>query len=310
MKIAIVGDSHLTDVSPKERIDPDYFGTILDKIRAIYENNDIIIHLGDLFDKPTLNHSALNRIFSFFLEMRNKRIFSIIGNHDVPHLNSNLLFRTTLGHLDTLGFVRVVDENFKAGGISFDVVKFGSIAHIPLEKKSDFLIGHCFFENEFDPDYSLKMKEVSESGYKNVFLGHDHSPYDIQKIGDTDLYRIGSICRNTAHNYNLKDIKNRIRYIRLDVENGEVRGITLIPVPHLPAKDVFSQELFLSKSSSAGNNMFGFLGNIDILLSRFNSSHTDTQKATVLSIMDEMNVPLEIRSYIRDKYVSLGMELK
>jgi len=309
MKIALVGDAHLTDILPKERTDLDYLGTLLNKIRIVYENNDVVIFLGDLFDKPIISYSSLNRISSFFMEFRDKKTYSLIGNHDVPNMNSGLLYRTALGHMDTIGLINVVDKTFKVSGVSFDVISLKASVRVPKERSGDILLGHCFFANEFDPEFSLSIGEIESTGYKHIFLGHDHSPYPEVKVGGTLLHRNGSICRNTGHSYNLRDIEGRVGYVQMLVENGEIVSFKRITVPHKTAKEVFSPDLFLPTSSKI-ENKFSLLGNVDILLKRFQAESLSSSRATILSVMTEMKTPHKIISYIRDKYASLNMDLK
>lgn len=311
MKVAFVGDLHLTESCPKERVDVDYLQTLFDKLDFVYSKNDIVIYLGDIFDTPAVSYSALNRISRFLIEKKNsgKKTLSIIGNHDIPYRNKKLIKRTALGHLNLLGLIRVMNKRFSVCDVPISVVPFSNDIKFPIED-SRILLGHCFFENDFDPSYSIKRSDVEKSSYEYIILGHDHSPYSVEEVGNTKIIRFGSICRNTSHAFNLTLNEDRMRYVSFDMFEGHMENFQIERIPHKSPREVFSKELFLP---SRGNeeNKFSFLSKIDDLLSEFRSNEEDSTKVdTVLSVLSELNVDIKIRQYIRDKYLSLNMELK
>ena len=80
MKIAIVGDTHITEYI-RERED-NYLNAVLLKLEYIATHNDKVIVLGDLFDRPTNSDYLFYRVYSLMKRYEGKFI-SILGNHDI-----------------------------------------------------------------------------------------------------------------------------------------------------------------------------------------------------------------------------------
>ena len=307
-RVAVVGDVHLNDSTPRSRNDADYLGTLLDKLGHIYDENDVVIFIGDLFEKPTLSYVALRRIMAFFL-LRGKASYAIMGNHDLPNLNAHSLPRTALGLLETLNLIRILPESggpLTLGPLEFHVVPFGAMAMMPPEKpggRVNILLGHCFYENGLDLEYSLKRADLQDCGYDYVFLGHDHSPYEPSRVGNTQLVRLGSVCRNTSEAHHLRRTPS---YFRFELDQG-VSGVSIQPIPCLPAPEVFSPEVFEARETGALDTV-----SIGSLLERFHKwsdSHIGA-RLTVLGVLKSMGAPDDLVQYIHDKYQALGMTLK
>lgn len=312
-KIAFVADVHLSDTPPKVRKDPDYLSTLLNKLRFIIENSDSVVFLGDLFKTPNISSSALCKVISFFNEYKDtKDLYSIIGNHDVPYLSSYLLYKTSLGILDVAGVIEVVSAGIMLHGISIKPIPFQK--EITCPDGMDILVGHCFFESELDPDFSLTSDMLKGKGCKLVILGHDHSPYSNVKLDGCEIVRTGSICRDSSHTYNLDELGNRVCYYEVVVDETKScivsHGKKKIPV--LSPREVFSEEVFnqIGKKS----NKFAYLYDVSALLEKYKDAgdkrSSDGNKNTVLTVMREMKIPEDVICYVRERYTSLGMTLR
>lgn len=138
-----------------------------------------------------------------------------------------------------------------------------------------------------------------------MFLGHEHEPKpDIEGNGTT-LIRQGSLCRNSAHDYNM----NRIPVITvLSCDNGKIVQIERnVPVETVASKELFRPDLI----KSPVRNTSTLLTSMSELLERFVQS--DSAKSNVLTVkkaLVEMRVPLEVLTYIEDVYTRLGLEFK
>jgi DNA repair exonuclease SbcCD nuclease subunit len=253
-RLSFVGDIHLSDVPPKNRKDPDYLNTLLKKLDYVYDNSDEVVFLGDLFKTPVVSLGALNRVIRFLM-LKDKKTYSIIGNHDVPYLNKKYLHKTSLGTLSMLG-VSVVTDTFTVSGLNIDVISFKNKIEVePSDNK--VLLGHCFFESSLDESFSLTRNQLEGTKYSHVFLGHDHMPYDVLKINECSVYRPGSMCRDTGTKYNLDEDLQDSRvsfYTMLLSDSGEILGIERKYVPVLPIKEVFNSEMFMLKNNKV--NMF------------------------------------------------------
>lgn len=308
-KIAFIADVHLSDTPPKVRKDLDYLGTLLNKLEFIINNNEHIIFLGDLFKTPSVSNYSMCRIIDFFKRVSvGKEIYSIIGNHDVPYLNSTLLHKTSLGVLNKAGCISVIQEGISIDGVVIKVIPFKRNIECPSDM--DILIGHCFFESELDAEFSLTSDKLTDSRCKLVILGHDHSPYNNKKVNNCEIIRTGSICRDSYHSYNLDELGNRVSYCQVIVENGKIISHENIKVPVLSPREVFFEEVFTSIEKK--NNKFSYMYDIGSLLEKYQNKNEKVENSvlTVLSVMKEMKVPSDIISYVKDRYTGLGMVLK
>ena len=312
--IAVVGDTHLNDNTPRSRQDMDYLGTLLKKLQVIYDENEIVVFLGDLFEKPTLSYVALRRVMEFFLNRSGRqKTYAIMGNHDLPNLNPNSITKTALGLLEAMNLVNIIRPEcpVSLGPLQFHAIPLKAKAEVPgpageVQGNSvRILLGHCFYENGLDPEYSITRNELLRSEYSYVFLGHDHSPYEPEIIGDTQLIRLGSVCRNTSESHNLRRTPS---YFRFTVNPEQILSTSIQPIPCLPATEVFLPEVFESKEE---NDVVKTVS-IGSLLDRFHkwsNSHIGA-RLTVLGVMRTMGVTDEIIQYVQEKYQAQGMTLK
>ena len=133
-----------------------------------------------------------------------------------------------------------------------------------------------------------KLKDLN---YKYVFMGHDHMPYEPLDLGNTILYRPGSLTRTTVDKYNEK---RDIRYYVLETGTMEVYADI---VPSLPSSEVYLNGSFAEKEV-ARHKAYNDRANIGKLLARF-----DRQLTSNISLEDVLRkgkVPEDIIMYLRD----------
>ena len=239
MKIAIVGDPHIS-TGFRARVD-EYLRTVLRKIEQIAEENDKVIFLGDLFDASSMSTYVFNTVYKLFKEYPNK-LHTILGNHDMFHRNLSSLNRTTIGSLQLTDVLAIHTKEFELGGLTFVPVLTDTPADdIPYDDGTAILLGHKYFEMLVCPEESLEEEDIRRLNYKWVFLGHDHVPYEPKTIGNSVLYRPGSLTRTTTDLYN-KD--RAIRYYQIDTTDMTV---TEKPVFCLPSDQVYLKGSFDKK---------------------------------------------------------------
>jgi exonuclease SbcD len=215
-RVALIGDVHLRGSNPRCRKD-NYLVAILDKLEFIFQENDVLIVLGDLFDKPAIEEEALNAFFRLILKYADKPIFSIYGNHDLYKYNVLELDKTSLGVSIVKGFVQHLDS-LTLNGITFKEIPFQVRNPIVPETDSNtILLGHYFFENNLVPTYSITREQIIASKSYAVVLGHDHEPYPELSFGGVPgiggLIRPGSLCRNTANIYQMERIPQYVQFV-------------------------------------------------------------------------------------------------
>lgn len=249
-KIYFVPDVHLQEQSPRSRKDS-YPTTVLEKLDYIAElansNNATTIFLGDLFNATNMPMNYFYRVVDVFKKF-NKVPLITIGNHDFPRNNPDLLPRTPLGLLNNIGLIDYLQHYEVEGKVVIEGSHFWqaipkasqvTTTAIPMKK---ICVAHCFYEDKFAEEHNLHNKDIVDLGYDYYIFGHDHTPYEDIKIGDTIIYRIGSLTRGTANENQL--IRDQVYILEYDTILDNFRRI---PIPCLPAKEVFNESVFLRK---------------------------------------------------------------
>ena len=107
-------------------------------------------------------------------------------------------------------------------------------------------VAHCFYEDSFAQDHNLHIKDIVELGYDYYVLGHLHKPMEDIKVGDSTIYRIGSLSRGTASQDQLD--RDKVYILEYDTDLDYFNKIS---VPCLPAKEVFNESIFLRKEEQS-----------------------------------------------------------
>ena len=252
-KIYFIPDVHLQEQSPRSRKDS-YPTTILEKLEYIVnyvnENDGTCIFLGDLFNAVNMPMIYFYRVVDVFKKFK-KTPYTIVGNHDYPRNNEDMLPRTPLGLLNNIGLIEYIQHLELEGKVVIEGSHYWQSipkAHqltdtaLPMKRIS---VAHCFYEDAFQETHNLKVKDIMELGYDYYVLGHDHTRYEPVQVGDQIVYRIGSLSRGTAAENQL--IRDNVYILEYDTDLDYFRDV---PVPCLPAKEVFNESIFLRKEES------------------------------------------------------------
>lgn len=289
-KVAVVGDVHLADSSPRSW-KADYFSTVLSELEFICKENDIVLFLGDVFHKPTLSNLGELRLIKLLAPFAGK-VFSIVGNHDIYNMSLDSMPRTALQKFSELGLIRIF-ESMTIGGVFFEGLPMIRNPIIPPAKTNcSVLLGHFFFEQALDPGFSITGADIEKKGHKVILLGHDHEPHPPMKIDGTLLVRPGSLTRNTSHKYNLS---RQPTYIRISVDDRGIVGIATLEIPAPIPSEVFNAEAFTAVTSSSVT----FLANIKEMLAVFQKSSAKTATMTIKNALTELKAPESVVECIR-----------
>lgn len=257
-KIYFIPDVHLQEQSPRSRKDS-YPTTILEKLDYVVDyvnkNDGICIFLGDVFNAVNLPMNYFYRCVDTFKKFKDVP-YVITGNHDIPRNNQELMDRSPLGLLQNVGLVRYLDYLEVDNKVAITGVHYTQ--PIPEAKETDMvkiLCAHVFFEDKFAQSHNLHVEDCVKLKYDYYVLGHDHTPYEDFKAKTFTVFRIGSISRGTANEQQL--IRDNINILEYDTDLGI---FSKIPVPCLPAKDVFKDSVFLRKEEKL--NMDKVLDNL------------------------------------------------
>lgn len=289
MNIAIVGDPHITEYI-RERQD-NYLQAVLRKLEYIADNNDKVILLGDVFDKPTNSDYLFYRVYSLMKRHEGKFI-SILGNHDIIHHNYDQLNKTTIGSLAKTGVLQVVTEDFSLGGLDFVVsLCKRDMKEVPVdETNTKILLGHNYFEQE--ESESFTRDDISRLNYSLVFLGHDHRPYDDMYVGHSIVVRMGSLTRKDTQDYNET---REIRYVQLHSDTGDYEYKYLPVDVARPSTYVFYPDSFGKKKVKRIEINYA---QISKLLEKF--SKQGAGNISLDSVLRKIGTPVSNINYIKE----------
>lgn len=302
-KIAFVGDPHLSDSPPRSRKD-DYFLGILMKLQYILENNDYVFILGDLFNNRNLVNKNLIEFIKILHKNKSwKKVFAIVGNHDIYNYNIHTIRRTTLGLLTKLKYINLVRDTILLGeNILIDVIPFSRQLLLPdpvQVQTQSILLGHCYYESDLDPVFSIKKEHVEKRNYDYIILGHDHNIYEPVKVGKTWIYRVPSISRGTSHEFNLN---RQPTYLQVVVDSrGQIDGLDWVEIPAPTPAEVFKDDLV--KSPTTAINSHAFVANITQMLQKFESMAWLAKKSSLKQILEKQEAPQFVIEYLREVHI-------
>lgn len=294
-KIYFVGDVHLQEQSPISRKDS-YPTSILNKLSEIgnlVKENDIdaVIFSGDIFSSPAITLKYFKRCVKAFRDIPCP-CYSIIGNHDIPRNNLDLMEDSPLDLLFSVGVLNHLDNL----GFEGDVIITGADYTKELPKPEypnmyNVLVAHRYYNTPmFGPD-SIDPDQLMELNYNMVFLGHAHDEYEDIKIANTQLFRIGSLSRGTKANSQL--YRENIYILEFDTLTKEYKRVK---IPCLPINEAFKDRIFIEKQEEIQKNL-------DDVLIKFEYN----QDESIYDYMDKIEMDKDIRDLITSYLESRGI---
>lgn len=136
MKIGIIGDIHFSEYSSILRSRGDKYSTRLENCidsisnaELITKNCDLIVYLGDFFDKSTLNASEITALSE--IEWNDIPHIFLVGNHE---MGINNLFLSSAHIFNSIKSYRVIDQPVSR---IFDVTEVCFLPYILEEDRKD-----------------------------------------------------------------------------------------------------------------------------------------------------------------------------
>lgn len=256
-KIYFIPDVHLQEQSPRSRKDS-YPTTILDKLSSVVDivnNNDgQAIFLGDVFNAVNMPTNYLYRAVDVFKNFK-KKPKVIFGNHDIPRNNPDMMDRSPLGLLINTGLVEElqhyeVDGRVVINGFHYtQPIQPASLSTSTLQSMKKICVAHVFFEDSFAQSHNYKIEDFVKLGYDYYILGHLHDDMPDYHATNFEVYRIGSLSRGTANEKQL--VRDNIYILEYDTILDKC---TRIPIPCLPATEVFKESVFMRKEEDMNMN--------------------------------------------------------
>ncbi|RAL26398.1 metallophosphoesterase family protein [Thermoflavimicrobium daqui] len=223
MRLLYLTDTHIRGTSPRSRID-DFSEALrhkLTEIREIAEREqvDVILHGGDVFDRPNLSPSVVREFARLFRDLA-VPIYAIAGNHDIYGHNPDTIDRTMLGLLDAFGTIRLLQTgeviSLEKDGITVQLT--GQSFHYDLDKRSCRL-DYCV-ENQIGAKYCIHMvhgmlvdralpDSVAHTMVQHLFeqenqadillTGHYHAGFPIRERSGKYIVNPGALARINNH---------------------------------------------------------------------------------------------------------------
>lgn len=261
MKILFFTDTHIRGTTPKNRKD-NLTDTLENKLIEIVKiskehNVDFILHGGDLFDRPDISISIVNRFISI-LNSFEAPIYIICGNHDIYGHNPETVNRTMLGLFNEIGLLHLIKDR-EVIFLEKDNITVQLTGQSYTYNLDDKINRYKYLVNDIDSnaDYSIHMvhgmlldkpfikgvphtlvDDINGTKADITLSGHYHSGFGI--IKDIDKYFInpGSIIRITN---SLREIVRIPQVALINLEEGI--NVDLIPLKiALPGQDVLDRE--------------------------------------------------------------------
>lgn len=292
-RIGIFNDLHGRLLNPTSRKD-NYFEACMNKLEYIVASVDVLFSTGDLFDKARTEDVVKNRMLAIFNKYKIP-VFIVPGNHDIEKDNLETLPRTSLGNLAYHKAITIMDPNkvYEVEGI-----KFGSLKYDIAEAKAqrfenvDIVLGHHFYDWWKDPEHKncLSAEDIANYNVPYIFLGHDHEPHQIVQIGNTLVYRTGSVMRQKLESYTEKHMPN---FCKFTVEDGIMSDITVEIIPHTKFTDAFlvEEKRTFKKCTKLVSDIKSFLESIDL--------QTSSKKTIGQILRDPLKAPEEVIDYLQ-----------
>lgn len=308
MRFLFLGDPHFDSQTPVSRID-DYRKASLKKLTDIFKMavEHKVLHVittGDFFDKYEVSFSYLNEIVEILKEFKEKgiKVWSLIGNHDLPYNSMSYFKNTPLSLLFKSGLVEHITEHNEIENVvlyGIDFTNHKAIKNFKPSKDSiNILVMHYATENTI-PGESIDLDLLKP--FNVTVAGHDHMYYKpiILEEGQ-QILRPGSLLRRTKDEYNLtRDI---ILYL-FDTENKQVKELKLPNVK--PASEIFKNEVFIEKSLNLYDNVYNDLFNKDYFESEANDI-IDILKVLPATVLKESKE--SIIKYLKEIGVNITQE--
>lgn len=321
-KVAIVGDVHF-DKSVVSRTDV-YWKTCIDKLTEIFLNNDLVIFLGDFFNRPIVSYEVLIPLYDclYNAKLRGVQIKTIIGNHDIFNEQSSSLNKTALGWFSTLGVIDVILPgkpaviplnngiilNFYALPLIFNEAQ-SFLKTFNFERSShqrNILLSHNYFECQYE---GFTVSDFDSCYADYVFFGHEHCPLaeSITNKTGTKFLRSGSLMRNSSQEYNLSRMPF---YYVLETEKDDVLVSKKSVECAQLSSAVFRRESF--EQSNLKLKRFidtvhdNTVSKFDSIVDLYNTQSGEKNDLSVRSVLMQLNAPVSVMQILKEKYELIG----
>lgn len=220
MRLLYLTDTHIRGTSPRSRTD-DFPAAMRKKLEEVIriaerEQVDVVLHGGDLFDRPDLSPAIVGQ-FAALLRRLPVPIYAIAGNHDLFGHNPDTVGRTMLGLLDALGVLTLLrpGETVRLAKEGRTLQISGQPFHYDLDKRSfeldysvpertaDFCLHmvHGMLVDQKLPEgvAHTRVDNVWSADFDILLTGHYHAGFPIQRYEGRYIVNPGALARVNNH---------------------------------------------------------------------------------------------------------------
>lgn len=250
-----------------------------------YKKSNFVVFQGDLFDhRKNIDVMVLEAMTNIFEKMVDKKIYIIMGNHDMYNKESKNI--SSLNALEKMfSNIEVIKEPVlkNIDGINLYMLPFNGIPKKENIKKSNYILGHL----EIYPYFP--KSEIKESLFKGkkVFMGHQH------KFDPKNTLYSGSLF-TTSYN----EVDNQKYFLYLENEKDYTFFKNKADILHLSMRYKnekiiipFLKEEYdlLSLSKDSVNKKYKYI-----------LEGTEEEIEKVLKAFAEINVNIQIKTVVSD----------
>ena len=241
MKIGILGDLHLTNMSPKRRID-DYWKTLCRKMsEALYtfdeHDCDVVIQVGDFFDSPTVARrvsSETIQLLHCFGRADDRQVLCIWGQHDVSGHSKATLPNSPLYALESARVVKILNAKpvkflgHEHSDISIYGASFGeSVPEVSNKNAYNVLVTHRMIgDRRLWPAQVLPGPTqflLKHPDYDLILAGDYHYRF-IENYDGRTIINPGAIVRKTIGRF---DLEHRPAVVIFDTDTSDTKIVEL-----------------------------------------------------------------------------------
>lgn len=311
-KLLLIGDPHFSIKPPVSRKD-NYAQCIIEKFEESFKlakklKVDYVGCTGDFF------HRKANTTFSETITLLNLikkspvQFIGIGGNHDYTGYNIDSINRKALGVLVSSGYLHLLDQGdiIKDGvcitGSSYNVkYDIDRIAYVKKKEQMDYMtlaITHGSLvlskSGSFWGDYTNlgHLSNIDGDVHDVIFNGHMHHDQGVKKVGDSNIFGIGSLARNVLK----EDVSKRIpRVAYIDIKDGNISH-ELIELKCAKKH----QDVFL-KSDPVGEDETNMIREfVEVLKQESGEMELAADSSSVNNIIDKLGYGEEIKVKVLD----------
>jgi DNA repair protein SbcD/Mre11 len=237
-KMLVMGDLHLTEETPRSRID-NYQETLFGKLEFIFEiadkNDACILQPGDFFNQPTPSYEFFSKMVLLLKRYSNVPVFSIYGQHDLRYRNRTNTALKALNHACDNFFIIDKQMTYRKQYNLYGVSYGEEIPKVDYDKNNILLIHKMIIKDEKvwagQTDYTESSELLKKNGFRIIVSGDNHKFfYDFR--GEQKLFNCGSVMRSSVSQV----------YHKPTIFLIEGKSIEEIQIPIKRAKEVFRLE--------------------------------------------------------------------